>query len=91
MGWDLCGLWGYVLIHPHFPEEHADSVRAYLGFLKLSLKKHYDGPAAVVTIREDESVTEVTVNDVPVFRVLSDRKGTRWTHVVQDWEPAFGK
>lgn len=78
------------MVHPNFPDEHVDAVRAYLGFLKLSLKKHYDGPGAVVTIRENEAVTEVTVNDIPVYRFITDRKGTRANPVVQDWVPEFG-
>lgn len=81
-------------LHPHFTDQHVYAVREYLEFLKLSLKKHYDGPGAVVDVKEDRRVTEVTVNGIPVFRVTSrsvfgkaDEVTARW--VVQDWVPEF--
>lgn len=77
--------------HPHFSEDHTDSVVGYLGLLKKALKQHYDGPAAVITVREDDEVTEVTVNEIPVLRVRSDRNGTVAVLVVQDWVPEFGR
>ncbi len=77
--------------HPTFDDQHTDAVVGYLAFLRRALGRHYDGPSAVVTVRENHEVTEVTVNDVPVFRVRSDRAGTVATQVVQDRESEFGR